>query len=343
MSAKRFLTVCVAAGLLLIGLLAAMLMWQRARVLSAHDAQLSEQVRAAQRVVETQHRDALRMRAEQVADDPAFAGYVEQAMGGALPGMPVDTTSIADLLRERQNQLGHSASAVLDRNGRIIAATADLAPSGTLQGDPVFERARAGLTASTGIRVQGEGLAHTAVLPLAAVGVSEGFLLVASPVDLRFAQSIASATGTDVILKKTGSPHPVASTLGTTSLDAATKASLSTAASARIAGAKRPVLRFPLLDSSVAQLIVVAPDAPRAALAGALTVPWLLLGAALLTALAAAAWSLWRFVLQPAEEVATRLDRASGGDYRLQFPEGEAGAMVPLASAFNRLMVSLRS
>lgn len=344
MDANRFLVNCGLVALASALALAGLMGWQQARVLNTHDAQVREQVRTTQRLVEAHHREALSDRAEQLAGDPAFAGYVEQAMGGALPGMSVDTTSIVDLLRERQGQLGLAASAVLDRNGRVIASTMPMPDSGTLQGDALFARARSNVALATGVWTKQDALMHVAVLPLAAVGVSEGFLLVAEPLDLRFAQTIATATGADVLLHQARG-GVVTSTLSPEARDAFPADALrgGTSMSVDVDGATRPVFGFPLLESEQARLIVVAPDAPRTALAAAARLPWLIAGALWLLGVIGGGWLLWRRVLGPVDGIAGRLDRASGGDYHLQFPENAAGSMLPLASAFNRLMASLRA
>lgn len=344
MNGNRFLVRVGLAAVALLAALAAMLLWQQARLLHVHDASTREQLRAAQRVVETQHRAALQNRAELIAEDPAFAGYVEQAMGGVLPGMDIDTTSITDLLRERENQLGLAASAVLDRNGRIVASTVELAPSGTFEGDAVFARAQTDLAPATGVREHRDALLHVAVLPLAAVGVSEGFLLVGMPLDLRFAQEIAAAGGADALLRHAGTGRIVASTLGTRG--AAVEPMLARAgngapAEVSIDEAQRPVTVLPLLESDRAKLVLLASAAPRAALVDALRMTWFVGAAALLLVFAAVAWGIWHRVLQPAGAIADCLDRAGAGDFRLQMPIDTAGSMAPIAHAFNRLMARL--
>ncbi|GHA72048.1 hypothetical protein [Cognatilysobacter bugurensis] len=344
MSRNRFLTRVGLVALALVLALGALLIWQQARLLHVHDAHVREQQRATQRAIENQHRAALQKRAEFVASDPAFAGYVEQAMGGALPGMDIDTTSIVDLLRERQSQHGLAASAVLDRNGRVVASTVELGRAGTLEGDPLFARAQTDLTVVTGVREQAEGLLHVAVLPLAAVGVSEGFLLVGMPLDLRFAQEIAAAGGGDVLLRHADSGRVVASTLGgapAAILQALAQPGDAAPAQVLVGDADRPVTVLPLLDSDRARLVLLASAAPREALIGALRTTWLVAVAVLLLVLAAVAWLIWRSVLKPAAAIADCLDRAGAGDFRLQMPMAAAGSLAPLAHAFNRLMARL--
>jgi hypothetical protein len=349
MNANRILGVPAAMAVALLLSLAAAMTWQKARVLQAHDAHVREQALAAQRLLEAQHRAELYQRAEQVAGDPAFVGYVEQAMGGALPGMTVDTTSIVDLLRERQSQHGLAALAVLDRNGRVVASTMRLSGSGALQDDPLVERTRTDLAATTGVWLRPDSLMHVAVLPLTAVGISEGFLLAGVPLDFEFAQALGSAAGADVSLQRTADARIVVSTLGDSApaapVDQAPAAALRAAATASVAvdGVGRPVVSAPLLGSERVRLLMIPFDAPRAALASALRLPSLVAAALLLLAMACGGWWLRRCVLQPVKAIASRLDRAAGGDYHLQFPEHDAGAVVPLATAFNRLMANLRA
>lgn len=342
MNRTRFMLRIGFAALVMLLVLAALAAWQQWRVLDTHDVLVREQLRATQRVVEAQYRDVLHTRAELVAGDPAFAGYVEQAIGGVLPGTEIDTTSIVDLLRERQSQLGLVASAVLDRNGRVIASTADFGPAGTLQGDPLFERAQADLTVASGVRPQGDALLHVAIVPLAAVGVSEGFLVVGLPLDLGFAQDIATASGADALLQAAADGPVVSSTLDAGSVPPAlTTAGSEALSSIEVDGVARPLTALPLFQSDRGRLLLLSSAGPRSALVSALRLPWITLAAVLLLALAMASVLLWRRVMRPVDAVIDCLDRAAVGDYRLQVPDAVAGSMRPLAAAFNRLMSRL--
>lgn len=348
-SRSNFVLACaVIAAVFVAGVLGA-LRWQEARIGQALAGQRLQDAAAVQALVEQQRGADLRTRGELIAGNQAFASYVAQALGGALPGFEVDTTSITDLLEERRGQLGLGMAAVLDAQGRVIAAAGTFDGSGSWLTEPLFVQARDSVAASSGLWVDGERLLHVAVLPLAAVGTSDGYLVVGLPLDLPIAQAIADASGTDVALLRTSAGGLA---VHASTLDDATRRELAEQATAlaaggtpkgsALAGRYHAVGTRPLLGSQAAQVMVLLPAAPVQALAGAAALPWLLGSLAVALALLTFAPWLWRRVLAPVEAVVQLLDRASGGDPHLQLPPDQAGAMTRLAAAFNGLMQGLR-
>lgn len=326
----------------------ALLAWQDARIVSAHTADSVERARAVQALVERQQGDDLTQRAGLIASDAAFSDYVGQALGGALPGVPVDTTSIIDLLAERQQQLKVSLAAVIDGSGRVIAQSGLDPQRETVKADPVFERARRSLTVATGLWEQDGQLLHAAVMPLAALGSSDGFLVVALPVQRDFAQAIATASGADVTLLHASRDGPaiVASTLPASNddvLDAVRGGSTPGALlTVSVDGDPRRALTSQVLGSDAGTLVLMPKTAALAAMTRASRVPWLIGTLVLALGLGLAGWWIARMVVRPVSEIADRLDRAASGDVHLQFLESEAGAMTGLAAAFNRMTASLR-
>src|SRR5687767_8103275 len=73
----------------------------------------------------TQRRlEEAQLKAQLIANDPAFVNYVADAQGDGLGLGDVaatDESSIIDLLRERQEQYGFDLGVVLDAEGRLLA------------------------------------------------------------------------------------------------------------------------------------------------------------------------------------------------------------------------------
>ena len=200
---RRYAVRGLALAAALILAIVALAAWQQSVLRASQQAADFDRARAVQALVETQAREDLIRRSELVADDTAFAGYVETAIGGALPGVPVDTTSLVDLLKERQERLGFALTAVLDQNGRVLGTTSTLLPDGARERSPVFVAARDSDATVTGVWSGAGGLYHVAVVPLSAVGISDGFLLTGVPLGRAYADAVSRA-GVDASLVSAG-------------------------------------------------------------------------------------------------------------------------------------------
>lgn len=328
----------VVALVLGLGVLAA---WNLLDARAAREADALARARDAHLSVESTLRADLAHRAELVADDPAFAGYVEMAIGGALPGVPVDTTSLVDLLRERQERLDFAFVAVLDPNGRVVGSTSPLLPDGRREQGDVFISARDRDATATGAWAVGTALFHVAVVPLSAVGVSEGFLMTGRPLGQGYVDALAAGGGIDATVLRRGARESSASTLG----DALRPdfvlglrgAALAPGGQGRIEG--RAVAVEPVLGSRLAAVALAVPEAPVRT--GAV-LPWIAAVLLVVVAFAFAAAQAWRRVLAPAALITDRLERAAAGDLHVQVVDTDAGALLPLASAFNRLLARVR-
>lgn len=147
------------------------------------------------------------------SSDPAFRGYVAEAVRGGLgdrdaaaPGDGIDRRSIADLLDERRADLGFDFSIVLDDEGRVLVRGegAEL-PGPTLGGagladDPLVAGALRELRPVTGIWLTPRGLHQAAVVPLAHDRELIGFLVTALALDDRWAAQLRRVAGIDVAL-----------------------------------------------------------------------------------------------------------------------------------------------
>lgn len=339
MTRRSFVIRAALAIAAVLAVLAGLAAWQVRDARLAREANAAAQALAVQQLVETQRGDDLVRRAELVADDPAFAGYVEMAMGGALPGVEVDTTSLVDLLGERRERLGFGFVAVLDPNGRVIGSTSPLLQAGQRESGTVFVQARDRDATTTGLWAGRDGLYDVAVVPLAAVGVSEGFLMTGSALGQDFARAIGAAARADVMLLQSRAARPVASTLADAPSRQLAQMLADTPRSVALRAEGRNVVRAPLFGTRDAELVML----PRAASTGvAAWLPWLCAAVAVLAAgIGAAAWT-WRGVLAPAGLLAERLERARNGDLHVVVADAHAGELAPLAAAFNGLLARVR-
>ena len=336
-------------ALILLALSLGLLAWQDERLAAVHTSNQIERAQAVQTLVERQQRNDLTQRAELIAGDAAFSDYVGQALGGALPGVPVDTNSIVDLLAERQQQLELSVAAVVDGSGRVVAHSGLDRRRETLKGDPVFDEASRKLTVATGLWEQDGQLLHVAVIALATLGSGDGFLLVALPVKREFAQAIATGSGGAVALLRTSKDGLVIvdSTLPESTNDAVQAAARSVSKpGARVAldvdGESRRGFTSKLLGSDAGMVVVLPPPESLTGLTRASRLPWLLGTLLLALGLGVAGWWILRNVLRPVDAISKMLDRTSSGDFHLQFRESDAGAMTGLAAAFNRMTTHMR-
>lgn len=306
----RLPTRFVLAALALPALVLLLAAWDRDRLAARAAADALDRAISAQAWIEERAREDLARRAELVADDPAFAGYVELAIGGALPGVPVDTASLVDLLGERASRLGFAVTAVVDPSGRVAGASHALLPGNARETGDVFARALQSDVTTTGLWMRGDVAYLVAIVPLAAVGVSDGYVLAAQPVGAQLAEGIRALSGADARVVAGASPMP------------------------------RGAVARPLFGSNGTSLLIRAAPPPSSPAAW---LPWMLALAAVLVTAVVGLRLLQRRVLAPAALIAERLGRAASGDLHLQVATRDAGALNPLATAFNGLMETLRT
>lgn len=346
---RRHAVAAALAVLAVVTVLAGLMLWQQARLASALGADRLQTGQTAQRVIEAQYRERLQTRVELIAGNQAFVGYVAQALGGALPGVPIDTRSIVDLLQERRQQLGLTVAAVLDSQGTLVAATERFSEDRELGAEPLFVQARDNRAIASGVWLDGERLLHVAILPLDPDGSSDGFLLVGVPLDHAIARAVADVGGTDVALLAVTREgvRVMASTLDAVAESALSQAlprgnAALPAGPLQLRGSGQSASVASLLGGEVGQLVtLVSPTR------GVVASPWLLLPVLLAGALAvllvlACALLWWRRVAEPGAVLAGLLDRAAAGDYHLKADDGGEGVMARVAASFNKLMTHLQ-
>ena len=350
MTRTRFLSAVVALAAVSLAAMFGLWRWQQARLAVTFSEAHFATSHAAQKLVEAQRADSLGNRAELLVGNQAFVGYMQLALGGALPGMAVDTSSIVDQLEERRDQFGLTVAAVLDGQGQLVVGTERFSSGRDLGAEPLFVRARESVTPTTGLWPDGDRLLHVAIVPLAADGSSDGFLLIGTQVDQTVAQSVANVADTDTALLMTTSSGTAV--IGST-LDAASEKALAVAfgsprardaasAGVELEGRHFRVDSRPLFGAANAQLLSLVADDRVASSSRSLALPWLV-GALLLLALLVGigAWT-WTQLVRPAHALGSLFERAGGGDFRLNAAQQGAAPVVRLATAFNALMLRLQ-
>jgi hypothetical protein len=204
-----------ATGFVLLGVTAVTLLTLAAAAITLRQSGQAAQSRSLDqlRVAATVERELaasrlaeLQLRADVLAQDPAFIDYVAQSLipnpqlGGA-----VDKVSISDLLKERRH--GYDIAMVLDAQGAPVAASGILLRDhGGIQHDPLVTAAIGGLKPRQGLWVDHGQLLWVAVSPLLRGGALQGMLLVATRMDDVFAITLGRIARTDVALLMAPAP-----------------------------------------------------------------------------------------------------------------------------------------
>lgn len=339
--------VLIAATVVAIGV------WHERSLARALAAEQIRDLRAAHRLIEDRHRRETRLLAGTIAGNQAVTGYIAQALDSALPGMEPDYASVVDLIEERRTQLKLSLVAILGADGSVLAATDPITGTPDFAEVRAFREARDTGRAGGGLLIEGERLMDMQILPLAEYGFSEIYLLAASPIDDAFAADIAAAFGENgghaaIILREgqTG-PRVLASSLRPEAAQAAAaalagrgalSATFGDGVSMSIGGQDRFVASSPLFGDAATRVLLLTPEGGVAGTRNAARLP-LLAGCALALLIAglAALWFFRRW-LRPWQDLHRVMSHAADhGDLRMRAQVERAGAMAPLADAFNRL------
>lgn len=347
---SRYLLASVAVVAVTALVAVGLLVWQDGRLAAATAGSHLDTVDAAQQLVESQDARDLSTRAELIAGNQAVIGYVTQALGSALPGTTIDRGSIVDLLEERRDQLGLAVAAVLDSTGKLVASTDRTARVTDFSNDPLFVAASKAQALRTGLLLDGPRLLHIAILPLAAYGSGDAYLLIGIPVGDPYARTIARISDTDVALVATTPKGRVvvASTLPAND-HAAVLASLPAKIGAdvqrvrlNVDGTTMAGSMSTLLGSGQAQLVGLVAAGRDVSAFTALRLPMAIGCALALLLVALATWLFWSRVLGPLAQLGGVMERAADqGDFRLTAPERGLEAVKRLAAAFNRLLAQL--
>ncbi|MEO9079967.1 MAG: hypothetical protein ABI268_11740 [Rhodanobacter sp.] len=199
-SATRFLVSGIAAVLLLTVLAAAGMLWQLDHAAQARSLQQLKVASTVEGDLQANRLIELQLRADVLAQDPAFVDYVAQSLipnpqlGGA-----VDSVSISDLLKERRR--GYDIAMVLGPQGKPIAGSGILLKDhASIQRDPLVTATISQLKPQQGLWVDHGQLLWVSVNPLLRGGNLQAVLLVASHVDDAFAIAVGRIARNDIVL-----------------------------------------------------------------------------------------------------------------------------------------------
>ena len=198
--ASRFLLLGLGAVLLFAGVAAVGVVWQVDHVARGHALEQLRVTATVERELEANQLSELQLRADLLAQDPAFIDYVAQSLipnpqlGGA-----VDSASISDLLKDRRR--GYDIAMVLDPHGQPVASSGILLKDhASIQHDALVTGTISELHAKQGLWVDHGQLYWVSVSPLLRGGSLQGVLLAASRVDDAFAIAVGRIARTDVAL-----------------------------------------------------------------------------------------------------------------------------------------------
>lgn len=320
-----------------------------------------ETAQSIQRRVEQTRRRELELTSSVVATNPSFVGYIAQALSVIdIPGQPVDTASIRDLLEERRSQFGFDFAAVLDANGRSVVMAGEAVRTALIVADmPLVTKVRTEAVAASGLWTHNGQLLLVSIAPMLRGSTLEGLLLSGYQIDAEFAKPIAQTAHVGVALLSVAANTRkiAASTLDAgdserllAALDARPVAAQATGApdqgngfTVRLNGGDTRVAVSPLFGAADTGLLVsVIPFDQKVATADAIRQPLLIGGALALLLILIVAWIMQRRLLKPVSDLAELSERLLRGDFQLVAKTAGTGATTRIGAAINHILTELR-
>ncbi|MGH8282403.1 MAG: protein kinase domain-containing protein [Gammaproteobacteria bacterium] len=337
-----------------LGVAAAATYIRGSRIASAAANDSLQHSRAVQQSFQTLHFQRLELMSQLVATDPAFLSYVVEAGGNNFTGNSQQgSRSIANLLNERQTEVGFDLGMVLDPSGMPIAQTSGSTPiNGSLATDALVSAAMQSRQGQTGYWLRNAKLYEVAVAPLGNSDQLAGYLVLGLAVNQAQLQSIKEVSNSDLVIMdtSTGRYLPVVDTLKPqelTNLQRALAAlpSLPKGVFALRLGGERWLASARSLNSSGDAGVAVTLTSFDQAMGGFRSILNTQLGAAILAILLALALSWWlsRQVAKPLRKLAQAAQAAARGEYQghFQAPKG-GGEIAQVTQAFDSLLSDLR-
>lgn len=289
----------------------------------------------------------LRLRADHLAQDPAFVAYVAQSLiPDPARGNAIDSASIADLLSSRRQ--GYGLALVLDPGGKPAARSGDLlANDANLRNDPAIGRAIVTLKPQQELRVEQGQIILVMVEPLLRGEALQGVLYTAQRLDGAFTEAVSRVSGSEVLLLAVPAAASDASPANgeSSALSRAIRTALAAAPrqsgsmTMRVDGRTLPAIVTPLQTAGgSAELVAIAPSFLAAH--AVLEMAWpLWLGIILLAGIASGGVLVrWRRTDLPLAHICAILERGVEGDHALVIRTQGSAALRQLRDQVNALL-----
>ena len=351
----------LAIGLLIAIASAAVGYWQFQGVSRQISKQILDTSQSVQRYIHDQQIQHLRELSNGIAGNSSFASYIAEAMSSSsVPGQTRDVASIRDLLDERRKDAGLDAAAILDVNGKLVAATGDSFFSesdlstlpqvaqtrkdgsqafGILETDkrlPLI--AVTAVTRGSGVEallITGERFDEAALKRMAKIGQIDLALVVMEPTGARLVSSTLDAHDAQVVSQALGKLENHFH-VGAGQTSAADDAELD------FEGQWRSVrfVPFHASDDKV-QLMALVPEAHRQSICKVMALPLIVgaIGGTIFSIVIALVG--WFRVTRPLLRMAELSDRAAGGDHALQASVSGSPLVRKIGTALNVLLSQL--
>jgi hypothetical protein len=198
--AARFLVLGLATGTILALAAAAGVIWQTDRLAHARGLDRLQAAGTAESELQAGLFRELHLRAEPLANDPAFVDYIAQSL---IPspkfGGGVDGASIGDILGERRH--GFDIAIILDSKGKPAGSSGTLLKDdSSVAQEPLVAKAIATLKPTQGLWADHGQLIMVVAHPLLKTGELQGVLLACLRLDKGFANQIARVSRTGVAM-----------------------------------------------------------------------------------------------------------------------------------------------
>jgi serine/threonine-protein kinase len=313
------------------------------------------QTSAAQTAFQDERGKRLLLTARLFASDPSLNAYVAEAAASR------DSSSILDLLNERQKDVGFDFAIILDSTGKVLARTDR--PNGAgedLANRPLVAKALTDFEAA-GVWIEEGRLYDAVAVPLQREFNLLGFFVAGFAITDASALEVQKVSGSDVAYVAAGKNGPVV--VASTSPELAPSLAQALAASSRTMGEVmeegREVNRVELSLRGEPWIASVVPlkDAAGKAVGATVGVASLarelssyrqIQGALIASGLAAGLISLFlsfaiaRRMLAPVRQLAKASEAARQGNYDLKIDTGRGDEVGQLARSFDQLLADLR-
>ncbi|MEO8802043.1 MAG: hypothetical protein ABI304_00435 [Rudaea sp.] len=312
-----------------------------------------DNAQTAQKYLFAQRQSDLLRASASMASNPAFIGYMAQALSPSALTGAIDIASIRDLLEERRGEHHLDIAAIVSPAGRVIAASGDASlDDSNLGADPVLQEARKALNSASGIHRDAQGIELIAFTPVLRGGNLEAWLLTGNGLNAAYIKNLTSVANVDaalVVANPSTAATVLASNLGADITAQLPVALASTAlpdsdkqtgkTQLNLGNAPRIARITPLPGSHEnVFLVLLQPMAAVNTMRSAIAVPLAIGIAALLILGSMFALLFWLRCVRPLAALSRLCDYSLNGDYALTASPSAGRTLAHVNRAFNHLL-----